>query len=222
MLNRFTNFYNHVFCTPDLKPAFTVGNCNSFLEELSSVSGLVVSLFPHLLARDLPIAAMISFAQSRHTEAYKATESYWRKELPDIIQMPKEEALSVGYECFKSKFSPSERKARGIWYTPKPITGYMARGVAEAYLTTFGKTIGDIEGRILEPAAGIGCFVTAVMEVMGEKISDRYDDGTFTAYEIDPIACLLCRLNVTNFYWEKTRQFKPFRCIYCINTLENE
>lgn len=221
LANQFVRFYNHLFCRPEFKPAFTINAYDRTIEDLATVSPLAIALYPHLLTTDKPIAAMIEFAQSQKPEAYKNGLEHWRKELSRLKDLPTEETLKLGYEAFKAEFSPIERRSKGIWYTPASVVNYITRSTVEVCEQNFGVPIGEIEGRILEPAAGIGSFVVAMMRLMGDRMPDRYDDGTFTVCDIDPIACILCRLNISHYYYAEIGEAKPFRSVYCINTLEN-
>lgn len=46
------------------------------------------------------------------------------------------------YETFLGEYSPALRKARGVWYTPEPVVGFIVRSVDEILKTEFGLSQG--------------------------------------------------------------------------------
>jgi predicted helicase len=89
------------------------------------------------------------------------------------------------YETFLSEYDPKLRKARGVWYTPAPVVGFIVRAVDEILKTEFdlphgladtGKTKIKItyQGKkaerevhkvqILDPATGTGTFLAEVVK----------------------------------------------------------
>ena len=91
------------------------------------------------------------------------------------------------YETFLSEYDPALRKARGVWYTPKPVVNFIVRAVDEILKTDFGlvkgfadtskitvKTKEQGQGKlmekevhkvqILDPATGTGTFLAEVVK----------------------------------------------------------
>jgi predicted helicase len=91
------------------------------------------------------------------------------------------------YETFLSEYDPALRKARGVWYTPKPVVNFIVRAVDEILKTDFGlakgfadtskitvKTKEQGQGKLLEkevhkvqildPATGTGTFLAEVVK----------------------------------------------------------
>lgn len=70
------------------------------------------------------------------------------------------------YEPFLSQYDPEERKARGVYYTPKPVVDYIVRSVDFLLKTKFGKEkgLGDESVQILDPATGTGTFLMSVIQ----------------------------------------------------------
>lgn len=101
------------------------------------------------------------------------------------------------YEDFLKEYAPKIRKARGVWYTPKPVVNFIVRAVDDVLKAEFGlkKGIGDaskilhpstiiddtaekgfrIEKRevhrvqILDPATGTGTFLAEVINHIHQK-----------------------------------------------------
>ena len=91
------------------------------------------------------------------------------------------------YETFLSEYDPALRKARGVWYTPKPVVNFIVRAVDEILKTDFDlvkgfadtskitvKTKEQGQGKlmekqvhkvqILDPATGTGTFLAEVVK----------------------------------------------------------
>lgn len=70
------------------------------------------------------------------------------------------------YEPFLSQYDPEERKARGVYYTPKPVVDYIVRSVDFILKTKFNKQkgLGDKSVQILDPATGTGTFLMSVIQ----------------------------------------------------------
>jgi predicted helicase len=91
------------------------------------------------------------------------------------------------YETFLSEYDPALRKARGVWYTPKPVVNFIVRAVDEILKTDFGLAKGFSDTskitiktkeqgqakliekevhkvQILDPATGTGTFLAEVVK----------------------------------------------------------
>ncbi|MBV8054084.1 MAG: N-6 DNA methylase, partial [Deltaproteobacteria bacterium] len=74
-----------------------------------------------------------------------------------------------------SRKSADERKASGLYLTPVAIADFMAAQARS----------GKSDMRILDPAAGSGTLLCAVVERMAYT-GNRFRSAELTAYEIDP------------------------------------
>ena len=101
------------------------------------------------------------------------------------------------YETFLSEYDPKLRKARGVWYTPKPVVNFIIRAVDDILKTEFdlpqgladnSKTKittptyghpsrgGEIEVhkvQILDPATGTGTFLAEVVKHIHAKFKGQ-------------------------------------------------
>ena len=91
------------------------------------------------------------------------------------------------YETFLSEYDPAIRKARGVWYTPKPVVNFIVRAVDDILKTEFDLPNGladtsktkiktRVQGhnkeveqevhrvQILDPATGTGTFLAEVVQ----------------------------------------------------------
>lgn len=113
------------------------------------------------------------------------------------------------YETFLSKYNPSKRKARGVWYTPEPVVNFIVRAVDDVLQKEFGLADGladtskvtidwdtgttDKRGKpvtlkkevhrvqILDPATGTGTFLAEVIKHIAPKIKG-VAEGMWSGY----------------------------------------
>ncbi len=105
------------------------------------------------------------------------------------------------YETFLSEYDPKLRKARGVWYTPKPVVNFIIRAVDDILKTEFdlpqgladnSKTKINInqQGKIIEqevhkvqildPATGTGTFLAEVVKHINAKFKGQ--QGVWSNY----------------------------------------
>ena len=98
------------------------------------------------------------------------------------------------YETFLSEYDPKLRKARGVWYTPKPVVNFIVRAVDEILKTEFDLPQGladnsktkikiNVQGKqveqevhkvqILDPATGTGTFLAEVVKHIHAKFKGQ-------------------------------------------------
>ena len=98
------------------------------------------------------------------------------------------------YETFLSEYDPKLRKAKGVWYTPKPVVNFIVRAVDDILKTEFdlpqgladtsktkikvnlqGKTIEQEvhKVQILDPATGTGTFLAEVVKHIHKKFGGQ-------------------------------------------------
>ncbi len=115
------------------------------------------------------------------------------------------------YETFLSEYDAALRKARGVWYTPAPVVGFIVRAVDEILKKDFDLPEGlantsktkikvDMQGKkveqevhrvqILDPATGTGTFLAEVVKHIHKKFAGM--QGIWSNYVE---AHLLPRLN---------------------------
>ncbi|MGR3915137.1 MAG: N-6 DNA methylase [Gammaproteobacteria bacterium] len=122
------------------------------------------------------------------------------------------------YETFLGAYDPKKRKSRGVYYTPGPVVDFIVRAVDEVLRTEFGlrngiaatdKTTIEVEApgekakvaqemhkvQILDPAAGTGTFLAAIVRHIHENYFTR-QRGLWTDYVHQD---LLPRLNGFEF-----------------------
>jgi len=87
-----------------------------------------------------------------------------------VEHKPGEDPVIQFYEPFLKEYDPKERKARGVYYTPKPIVDYIIKSVDWILRNKFDKAKGLVEESVylLDPATGTGTFLmSAIQEIYG-------------------------------------------------------
>lgn len=106
------------------------------------------------------------------------------------------------YEDFLAGYDPKLRKDMGVWYTPKPVVGFIVRSVHEILKTQFGLPQGLADTskiktkdgnethrlQILDPATGTATFLAEVImqiyDVIGRKNGGLWQD--YVEQELKP------------------------------------
>jgi predicted helicase len=126
-----------------------------------------------------------------------------------------EDALVHFYETFLAEYDPKLRKARGVWYTPKPVVNFIVRAVDEILKTEFNLPKGLTDSsktkikvseivnkksilvekevhkvQILDPATGTGTFLAETVEFIYKQFENQ--KGVWNSYVEND---LLPRLN---------------------------
>jgi predicted helicase len=93
------------------------------------------------------------------------------------------------YETFLASYDPKMREARGVYYTPEPVVGYIVRSVDAVLKTRFGRASGlaDPDTRILDPATGTATFLYYVIRHVYESLQAQGQLGTWSAYVRDDL-----------------------------------
>lgn len=115
------------------------------------------------------------------------------------------------YETFLAAYDPKLREARGVYYTPEPVVSYIVRSVDHLLKTRFGcpdgladsskvaapnydpglkvkgkrdtrKTVESHKVLILDPAAGTGTFLYAVVDHIRQQFMRQGNAGMWAGY----------------------------------------
>ncbi len=114
------------------------------------------------------------------------------------------------YETFLSEYDPALRKARGVWYTPKPVVSFIVRAVDDILKNEFGlqQGLADVSKtkikinlqktdkrfkdnikiieeevhkvQILDPATGTGTFLAEAINLIRQKFAGQ--QGIWSQY----------------------------------------
>lgn len=96
------------------------------------------------------------------------------------------------YEDFLKEYDPDLRKKLGAFYTPLPVVRFIVRavdyllekefGLASGLADTSKSAAGIHRVQILDPAAGTGTFISAVIRIIYERLLKGGQKGRWPAY----------------------------------------
>jgi predicted helicase len=169
------------------------------------------------------IRALVSPSFSRE-EYLKSLDRFYRAiedaahGLEDFAE--KQHFLNSIYERFFQGYSVKIADTHGIVYTPQPIVDFMCASVVEVLQTEFGKTLGDPDVVILDPATGTGNFIVNLLRRIPRRdLKHAYKERLF-ANEIMLLPYYIAALNIEHAYYELTGQYEPFEGVCFVDTLD--
>lgn len=96
------------------------------------------------------------------------------------------------YEDFLEEYDPDLRKKMGAYYTPQPVVQFIVRSVDYLLKKEFGLTAGlaDVSKtannihkvQILDPAVGTGTFISAIINLIYERLLKSGQKGRWPTY----------------------------------------
>lgn len=124
---------------------------------------------------------------------------------------PDEDPVIHFYEDFLHEYDASQKKSRGVFYTPRPVVSFIVRSVDEMLRAEFGledgladtatwaemaERIDDLEipdgvdpsqgfVRILDPATGTGTFLVEVIELVHRTMTEKWRSEGLLDLQID-------------------------------------
>ena len=83
------------------------------------------------------------------------------------------------YEDFLAAYDPALRKDAGVYYTPVEVVRAQVRLVDELLVDALNRPLGfaDLEVTTLDPAAGTGTYLLAIIEHALERVADSHGSG---------------------------------------------
>jgi predicted helicase len=93
------------------------------------------------------------------------------------------------YETFLSKYNPTERNRKGVYFTPPPVVSYIISSLHLLLQQRFSKEDGFADPTVtfLDPAAGTLTFFTTAIKLAFEQIRKKGKLGTFNLLVRDHI-----------------------------------
>src|SRR5258708_6228696 len=132
----------------------------------------------------------------------------------------KQKLLNEVYERFFQGYSIKIADTHGIVYTPQPIVDFMCASVVEVLQSEFGKTLGDPDVVILDPATGTGNFIVNLLRRFPRRdLEEAYKERLF-ANEIMLLPYYIAALNIEHAYYELTGQYESFEGLCFVDTLD--
>ena len=123
----------------------------------------------------------------------------------------KQQFLKAIYEDFYKSYNPAAADRLGVVYTPNEIVDFIIRGADHLLQKHFGRSLGDKNVQILDPATGTGTFVTNLISYLAgsrepdalERLEHKYRHEIH-ANEVAILPYYIANLNIEYTYKEKT------------------
>ena len=133
----------------------------------------------------------------------------------------KQKFLKALYEHFYRAYNPKAADRLGVIYTPDEIVRFMIQAADYLTFEHFGKTIGEKDVEILDPATGTGTFVTELIEYLPETQLKRKYQRELHCNEVAILPYYIANLNIEYTYRQKMSEYLPFENICFVDTLDN-
>lgn len=132
----------------------------------------------------------------------------------------KQKFLKVVYENFYKGYNPKAADRLGIVYTPNEIVQFMIRSTDYLLHKHFGKTLGDKNVEILDPATGTGTFITDIIDYLPKaKLKHKYKHELH-ANEVAILPYYIANLNIEYTYKQKMGEYEQFDNLCFVDTLD--
>ncbi len=133
----------------------------------------------------------------------------------------KQKFLKVVYENFYKGYNPKAADRLGIVYTPNEIVQFMIRSTDYLLHKHFGKTLGDKNVEILDPATGTGTFICDIIDYLPKgKLKHKYKNELH-ANEVAILPYYIANLNIEYTYKQKMGEYGEFDNLCFVDTLDN-
>jgi hypothetical protein len=210
----FATFFE--LCQTALNPNISQAAVNEMLVQHLLTERLIRKIFdnPEFTRRNViafevekVIDALVSRSFNRD-EFLKSLDRFYRAiedaahRLEDFSE--KQQFLNSIYERFFQGYSVKIADTHGIVYTPQPIVDFMCASMVEMLQTEFGKSLGDSDVVIVDPATGTGNFIVNLLRRAPKRdLEDAYRNRLF-ANEIMLLTYYIAALNIEHAYYELT------------------
>lgn len=133
----------------------------------------------------------------------------------------KQKFLKVLYETFYKAYNPKAADRLGIVYTPNEIVRFMIEAADTLCFRHFGKTLGDQDVHILDPATGTGTYITELIEYLPAHQLEHKYRHELHCNEVAILPYYIANLNIEYTYKQKMGHYLPFENIVFVDTLDN-
>ena len=133
----------------------------------------------------------------------------------------KQKFLKALYENFYRAYNPKAADRLGVIYTPDEIVRFMIHAADHLAFKHFGKTLGDADVEILDPATGTGTFITELIEYLPEAQFPYKYQHEIHCNEVAILPYYIANLNIEYTYRQKMGEYLPFENICFVDTLDN-
>ena len=140
----------------------------------------------------------------------------------------KQQFLKAVYPDFYKAYNPAAADRLGVVYTPNEIVDFIIRGADHLLQKHFGRSLGDRNVQILDPATGTGTFVTNLISYLADSgepdAAERLEHKYLNEIHANEVAILpyyIANLNIEYTYREKTGRYREFPNLVFVDTLDN-
>lgn len=134
----------------------------------------------------------------------------------------KQKFLKVIYENFYKVYNPKAADRLGVVYTPNEIVTFMLESTDYLLHKHFGKTLGDKNVEILDPATGTGTFITELIDgfIPKKDLAYKYANEIH-CNEVSILPYYIANLNIEYTFKQKMGYYEEFKNICFVDTLDN-
>lgn len=177
------------------------------------------------IAKELEAVVNTFFIGPQRRNTLSGIDSYYRAIRAEAARIDnhheKQKFLKVIYENFYKAYNPKGADRLGIVYTPGEIVRFMIESTDFLLEKHFGKSLGDKNVEILDPATGTGTFITELVEYLPPQYLEYKYKNEMHANELAILPYYIANLNIEYTYQQKMGQYEPFENIVFVDTLDN-
>ncbi len=140
-----------------------------------------------------------------------------------VTSHEKQTFLKQVYEDFYTAYNPKDADKLGIVYTPQEAVRFIISGCDWLSRQHFDKYLIDKGLDILDPCTGTGTFIVDLLDFWrGQQKGLIYKfSQELHANEISILSYYIACLNIEQTFYEITEQWREFKGLCFVNTLEN-
>ena len=219
-------------CRQSISPDVTNDNVREMLIQHILTKDIFLRVFAedqfhreNNVARQLDALEGTFFTGNVRREAVDRLRAYYGavgRAADDIAEYgEKQQFLKAIYEDFYQAYNPEDADRLGVVYTPNEVVDFIIRGADWLLRKHFGKTLGDRNVNILDPATGTGTFVTNLMNYLPADRLDYKYRNEIHANEVEILPYYIANLNIEYTFKELTGRYEEFTNLCFVDTLDN-
>ena len=219
-------------CHQSISPAVSNDNVREMLIQHILTKDIFLRVFAedqfhreNNVARQLDALEGTFFTGNVRRDAVDRLRAYYGaigRAADDIAEYGEKQQFLKGiYEDFYQAYNPGAADRLGVVYTPNEVVDFIIRGIDWLLQKHFGKTLGDKNVNILDPATGTGTFITNLMSHLpADRLEYKYLNEIH-ANEVEILPYYIANLNVEYTYKELTGNYLEFPNLCFVDTLDN-
>ena len=227
-------------CRQSIGPAVTAAEVREMLLQHILTKDIFLRVFgedqfhrENNIARQLEALEQTFFTGEVKREAIDRLRAYYgvigRAAAAIADYAEKQQFLKVIYEDFYKAYNPAAADRLGVVYTPNEVVDFIIRGADHLLRKHFGRSLGDRNVQILDPATGTGTFVTNLISYLADdgepdalaRLEQKYRKEIH-ANEVAILPYYIANLNIEYTYKEKTGRYLEFPNLVFVDTLDNK